>query len=111
MTITKEQEKRIEQFRNIMLNLVGYPETKEIKREQIHDIGYGTISVVITVGSIGDEGTMAEVVCRDTAQVFIGPKGGCFTMSTARSGKNKGKTVRYDDNLQGVVWRSVFDYN
>ena len=107
--MTKEQERKIEEIRNIMLNLVGYAETKEIKEEKIEEMSFGHIYLIIEVGNIGDEGTMAQYICRDRAHVFIGPKGGCYTYSKARSGKNKGETVRYDDNARGVCWRSVLD--
>ena len=107
--MTKQQERRIEEIREIMLNLVGYRETKEIKEETIEELFYGAVSMVIEVGTIGDEGTMAEIYCRDRAHVFIGPRGGCYTFSKARSGANKGHMVRYDDNVRGVVWRNVLD--
>ena len=107
--MTREQEKKVAEIRNIMLNLVGHAETKEIKEEEISEMGYGIVQMVIEVGMIGDEGTMAEVVCRSRAQVFIGPKGGCYTYSKARSGENKGKLVRYDDNARGVCWRCISD--
>ena len=107
--MTKQQERRIEEIREIMLNLVGYRETKEIKEEKIEELFYGAVSMVIEVGNIGDEGTMAELYCRDRAHVFIGPRGGCFTYAKAKSGANKGQLVRYEDNVRGVIWRSVLD--
>ena len=107
--MTKEQERKVKEIEKIMMELIGHPETKEIKEEEVNEIGYGIVSMVIEVGEIGDEGTMAEVLCRQRAHIFIGPKGGCYTYSKARSGKNKGKDVRYDDNALGVCWRCVLD--
>lgn len=107
--MTNEQERKIKEIEKIMINLVGHPETKEIKQKEVKETDYGVVSMYISVGEIGDEGTMAAILCRQTAHVFIGPKGGCWTYSRARSGKNKGKDVRYDDNVHGVCWRCVID--
>lgn len=100
--MTREQEIKVKEIEKIMIGLVGHPETKEIKEEKIEELNHGQVLMVIEVGNIGDEGTMASIICRDRDHVFIGPKGGCYTYSKARSGKNKGKFVRYDDNARGV---------
>ena len=105
--MTKYQERRIAQIENIMMNLVGHPETKEIKEKSIEDLGVGGIvSMVIEVGEIGDEGTLAAVFCRQRAHIFIGPKGGCYTYTTSR---RDGSHIRYDDTPSGVCWRCVLD--
>lgn len=105
--MTKQQERRIAQIEEIMLNLVGHPENKEIKTKDIEELEGGIVSVVIEVGRIGDEGTLAAVFCRQSAHIFIGPRGGCSTYT--RSRKDKGKLIRYDDNVSGVCWRCVID--
>ena len=103
--MTKYQERRIAQIEEIMMNLVGHPETKEIKEKSIEDLGH-CISMVIEVGAIGDEGTMAAIFCRQRAHVFIGPKGGCYTYTRSR---RNGEHIRYDDSASGVCWRCVLD--
>lgn len=104
--MTRYQEKRINQIEEIMLNLVGYPETKEIKEKSVHDIGHGIVSLVIEVGDVGDEGTLAAVFCRQRAHIFIGPKGGCSTYTTSRK---DGSLITYEDTPSGVCWRCVLD--
>lgn len=65
---------------------------ENLKREVEHDIVYGSdryefkefkvtehehfVNVVMEIGRKGDEGTMAEIYCRDRAQFFIGKRGG-----------------------------------
>jgi hypothetical protein len=52
------------------------PERYEFKEVRIHELAYGSISVVLEVGSRTDEGTMASVLCRSRVHAFIGRKGG-----------------------------------
>ena len=103
--MTKQQERRIAQIEEIMMNLVGHPETKEIKEKNIEDLGH-CISMVIEVGQIGDEGTLAAVFCRQRAHIFIGRKGGCSTYTRSR---RDGKLITYEDSPSGVCWRCVLD--
>lgn len=103
--MTKYQERRIAQIENIMMNLVGHPETKEVKEKSIEDLGH-CISMVIEVGEIGDEGTLAAVFCRQRAHIFIGKKGGCSTYTNSR---RDGSLIHYEDTPSGVCWRCVLD--
>ena len=108
--MTREQERVINQVRNYMLTRYGKREGDlryEMKQEQIEDIGYGVVSVVFETGMINDEGTWAEIICRDRVHLFIGKKGGVRTYVKARSGANKGKTVEYTDNWLGCCHRSM----
>ena len=113
--MTKEQERTIERIRRYML-LERYGKREgdlryEIKKETIKNIdGTNLVSYFLTTGMVNDEGTMASLICRDTVHVFIGKKGGCSTMVTARSGKNKGKTVEYTDNWLGCCRRSMEEH-
>lgn len=105
--MTKQQERRIAQIEEIMMNLIGYPETKEIKEKSVEELGVGGIvSMVIEVGDKNDEGTLAAVFCRQRAHIFIGPKGGCYTHTRSR---RDGSYIRYDDTPSGVCWRCVLD--
>ena len=104
--MTNAQERRIAQIEEIMMNLVGHPETKEIKQKEIEEITENIVSLVIEVGEIGDEGTMAAVFCRQRAHIFIGPKGGCSTYTQSRRG---GGIINYEDSPSGVCWRCVLD--
>lgn len=74
--ITKAQEKAIAKIKRLAENLHSYHADKyEIKQFDINDCKY-FVSVVVEVGMKDDEGTLAEVFCRDRAQLFIGPRGG-----------------------------------
>ena len=103
--MTIQQERRIAQLEEIMMNLVGHPETKEIKEKSIEGLGH-CISMVIEVGEIGDEGTLAAVFGRQRAHIFIGPKGGCSTYTKSR---RDGSLITYEDSPSGVCWRCVLD--
>ena len=111
--MTREQERVINQVRNYMLTRYGKREGDlryEMKQEQIEEIGYGVVSVVFETGMINDEGTYAQIYCRDRVHLFIGKKGGVRTYVTARSGANKGKAVEYTDNWLGCCHRSMDEY-
>lgn len=47
----------------------------EIKQYEVSDCDY-FLSVVIETGSVGDEGTLASIICRERAHLFIGKRGG-----------------------------------
>ena len=106
--MTKYQERRVAQIEEIMMNLVGHPETKEVKEKSVVELSdTGVVSMIIEVGAIGDEGTLAAVFCRQRAHIFIGPKGGCYTYSNSR--KDKKQLITYTDSPMGVCWRCVLD--
>ena len=69
----------------------------EIKEYKITDCET-FLSVVLEVGMIGDEGTMAQIFCRDRVHLFIGKKGG-ITYPTSK----RRKTKRFDGSLLGVA--------
>lgn len=112
--MTREQERTIERIRRYMVERYGRREGDlryEIKEERIRELeGTNLVTYFATSGMVNDEGTMASLICRDTVHIFIGKKGGCSTMVTARSGKNKGKTVEYTDNWLGCCHRSMEEY-
>jgi hypothetical protein len=49
-------------------------ETKTFKLDLSAEVK--SVSMVIEVGMINDEGTTAALICRDRAHFFIGPRGG-----------------------------------
>jgi hypothetical protein len=52
----------------------------EIKEMTVHSFEDGSdVYVTIETGMPNDEGTMAELVCRDNYGFFIGARGGIFT--------------------------------
>lgn len=106
--ITKAQEKAIAQIKRLAETLFGKNtlDKYEIKKFDIHENEY-FVAVVVEVGMKDDEGTMAQIYCRDHAQLFIGPRGG-ITYPVSKqmaSGKYKHYTKRFKGYslLQAVV--------
>ena len=78
----------------------------EIKEYEVHRSEYGTLSVIVEEGLIGDEGTMAQIFCRNRIHVFIGIRGG-ITFYPWKSRSYKGRPYRgafataYDQKYHG----------
>lgn len=80
--MTSYQEKAIEKLKSAFFNhySFGRPETHEFKEIHVEEWeNTETVYVRLTVGMIGDEGTMAEFYARDTTAVCIGKRGGYFS--------------------------------
>ena len=60
----------------------------EVKKEELSENEY-FVSYYLSVGRLGDENTMAAVLCRDTRHFFIGKNGGVKLVSVDRNGKHK----------------------
>ena len=74
--MTKQQERKVNMIREQAENLHGKHSSEyEIKEWKVEENEF-FVSVVVEVGMIGDEGTMASIICRDRLQVFIGKRGG-----------------------------------
>ena len=58
----------------------------EVKIEEVQDCGH-FVSFVIEVGMFDDEGTMAEIICRNRRHFFIGKRGGVTLKSVSMSNK------------------------
>jgi hypothetical protein len=79
------QERKIEQIKAAMLEnaSLGGLSNVEIKQLEVSENGH-FVSLVIEVGRVGDEDTMASIYCRDRRQVFIGKRGGVQLASVAK---------------------------
>ena len=76
-TTTEKQETRVCKIRDFVARKTAAGvATQEIKKESLTPLGNGTIDYTVTAGLPNDEGTMAQVFCRETYQVFITPRGG-----------------------------------
>lgn len=75
--MNKKQSKVIELLKEAILKNNTYDQNNpaEIKKCEIND-GEFFVSLFITVGRPNDEGTMAEILCRESRQIFIGKRGG-----------------------------------
>lgn len=64
-------------------NIGGNCEIKEYEVEDYKQF----ISVVAEVGMVGDEGTLASLLCRYRVHLFVGKRGGITYSATSRNGK------------------------
>lgn len=100
--MTIAQERAIEKFKEKALSMYGYPETKELKRfEIIENTELDYVSVSLEVGLIGDEGTMAAVICRHSYLVSVGKRGGYYGF------RKSGKRVAYESVLRAVIYSDL----
>ena len=85
-TMTPSQQRTIEALRNEGISSLyrSYADKYEYKRFEAWPNG-SEISVVITIGRKGDEGTFAESYARDKWHLFIGKRGAVY----AYNGRNK----------------------
>lgn len=98
--MTNSQKNKINMIKNQAKNLHGeYSINYEIKQWEIEE--YDTfVSLVVEVGMIGDENTLASIYGRDRLHVFIGKKGG-VTIPIYKSNKTiykPFKCMNYGDN-------------
>lgn len=86
--ITKQQAKAIESIKKVAETMHGekHADKYEIKKFEIDECEY-FVSLTVEVGLKGDEGTMAEILCRDYAHLFIGKRGG-ITYPVCKKMKN-----------------------
>ena len=70
--MTKAQQVKVDFIRHEMETLFS---NYEIKDFEVTD-HKSFVAVYAISGMIEDEGTMAEVICRESAHVFIGKRGG-----------------------------------
>ena len=81
--ITKRQKDKLEYIKNMTLD-AEYGSTKdkyEIKKFDVSVDDLGNASVIVEAGLKNDEGTMASVLTRNTAIIFIGKNGGMKHMT------------------------------
>ena len=74
--MTKSQERALNKIKRLAEKWAneGF-EDGELKKWDVEENEY-FVSVIVEIGGKNDEGTWAEVVCRDRAQLFIGKCGG-----------------------------------
>ena len=74
--MTKSQERALNKIKRLAEKWAneGFKDG-ELKEWNVEEDEY-FVSVIVEIGGKNDEGTWAEVVCRDRAQLFIGKCGG-----------------------------------
>lgn len=65
------------------VSFARFTDSYEVKELSIRD-SYGDAYVAIEIGRKGDEGTLAEALCRDTYLFFIGKRGGIYQFPGSR---------------------------
>lgn len=106
--MTQAQKRKINFIRKQAENMHGkQSDSYEIKRWEVTDNEWGTVTLFVEIGLKGDEGTMAEYLARDSVQIFIGPRGAAkFPCYKAR--KN-GTFHNYYKPLKDL-WMACYDY-
>lgn len=98
--MTQAQETKIKMFTNEVLKIYGKKEKKEVKSKEVKQLSYDEkVFLSIQVGSVGDEGTVKEILYRDTYQIFIGVRGGISYVS-------KNNKLRHADTVYEAVCKS-----
>ena len=100
--MTKEQKRTVNRIRRDAEYHFFYSEDYEFKKWEVTENEY-FVSVVFVVGMKGDEGTLASIICRDRAQLFIGKRGG-VTYPVTKHLKN-GEFKSYYKRLDTKGWR------
>lgn len=76
--MNKAQERAVERIRTGAFEAFDHSRGKgtyEYKQFTVNENKH-FVSVIAEVGMIGDEGTLASIVCRDRVHLFVGKRGG-----------------------------------
>ena len=74
--MTQAQKRRIESIRkDLEYEFFNGHKNPEIKKFEVQELEFGSVSLIAEVGGVGDEGTYAEILCRERIHVFIGKNG------------------------------------
>lgn len=74
------------------MDLHNMPESYEFKELEVKELNYGVVCLYAVSGLKDDEGTMAELTCRITRQIFVGKNGGLRSYNNQKKG-NKGAVL------------------
>lgn len=98
--MTKAQENAISKIRRLVESEL-LSDNYEIKEWKVEDCKY-FISVVVEYGLKNDEGTMASILARDRAHLFIGKHGGVTYPVTNKDGRTVQRRFKGYSILQAV---------
>lgn len=98
--MNKAQEKAISKIRALVESEL-YSDDYEIKIWDVTDCEY-FISLVVEYGLKNDEGTMASLIARDRAHLFIGKRGGITYPVSKKNGDIVRRTFKGYSILQAV---------
>lgn len=107
--MTKSQQKMVERIRKDAERMTKeLHKNGEFKTWEIDENEY-FVSVYVVVGGVGDEGTLAGVICRERCHLFIGKRGG-VTYPVSRELKN-GNWKHYEKRWNGSLLRVHLEQN
>lgn len=99
-----KQEQLVNDFCDAMLeyaSLGGRLET-EIKDKSVISHADGSVELRIRVGQRADEGTAAELYCREFRQVFFGPRGRVTCRTVGKHGETKSVKINgFSESIWG----------
>ena len=98
--MTKSQERAIARIERLVQKEL-YNDEYEIKEWDVHENEY-FVSLVVETGRKNDEGTLASIICRDRAHLFIGKRGGITYPVTTKKGKQVCRQFKGYSILQAV---------
>lgn len=99
--MTQAQEKALTKIRGLVDKEL-YTDAYEIKEWTVRECEY-FVSLVVEYGLKNDEGTMAAVIGRDRAHLFIGKRGGItYPVTSKKTGKQICKQFKGYSILQAV---------
>ena len=98
--MTKSQEKAIERIKRLV-EKDFYSDNYEIKEWEIHENEY-FVSLYVEYGLKNDEGTLASIIARDKAHLFIGKRGGITYPVTTKDKKHITRRFEGYSILQAV---------
>ena len=110
--MTAKQEAAVARIRRMAeRDLIYDAERREFKEWEVidHTAEYPCVEVRLETGLKGDEGTMAAVICRDRAQLFIGPRGGITYYKNMRDKEGNYKGISKRDLGCHCILQAVID--
>lgn len=103
--MTKAQEKAVERIKTMAKKDLFFGDNWEIKKFEVTELEY-FVSVYVQTGIVGDEGTLASIVARDSCHLFIGKRGGITYPYTGRNGWTR-KSLQGHSLLKVVIDQKI----
>jgi hypothetical protein len=107
--MTQAQERRVESIRkDLEYEFFKGHKNPEIKKFEVEELEWGSVSLIAEVGGVGDEGTYAAIMCRERIHVFIGKNGAItyfpFSIKNGAKSRRLGRRslyhVYYEQNIE-----------
>ena len=114
--MTRSQERRIEMIRkDIQTEFFRMHRNPEIKEFKVEELEWGSVSLIAEVGGIGDEGTYAQLMCRERIHIFIGKNGAIsyfpYSIKNGNRSRNLGRRsiyhVYYEQSIEETERRKL----